>query len=75
MQQDFYRGKRIDVAVQSTFAGLRSFIDQMAKYQRIVSISNFEIKQLDKQQPNKSLEVLQQGRSMVDASPDLDPQS
>src|SRR5207253_17532 len=51
VQQDFYSGKRIDVAVQSSFAGLRAFFDQMAKYQRIVSISNFEIKQIDKQQP------------------------
>src|SRR5437660_6663697 len=57
VQQDFYSGKRIDVAVQSSFAGLRAFFDQMAKYQRIVSISNFEIKQLDKQQSNKTLEA------------------
>ena len=57
VQQDFYSGKRIDVAVQSSFAGLRAFFDQMAKYQRIVSISNFEIKQLDKQQSNTTLEA------------------
>lgn len=57
VQQDFYSGKRIDVAVQSSFSGLRAFFDQMAKYQRIVSISNFEIKQLDKQAMNKTLEA------------------
>ena len=57
VQQDFYSGKRIDVAVQSSFTGLRTFFDQMAKYQRIVSISNFEIKQLDKQGSNKTLEA------------------
>ena len=57
VQQDFYSGKRIDVAVQSSFSGLRSFFDQMAKYQRIVSITNFEIKQLDKQNMNKTLEA------------------
>lgn len=57
VQQDFYSGKRIDVAVQSSFSGLRAFFDQMAKYQRIVSISNFEIKQLDKQGMNKTLEA------------------
>jgi len=57
VQQDFYSGKRIDVAVQSSFSGLRSFFDQMAKYQRIVSITNFEIKQLDKQAVNKTLEA------------------
>ena len=57
MQQDFYSGKRIDVAVQSSFSGLRSFFDQMAKYQRIVSITNFEIKQVDNQKANKTLEA------------------
>ena len=48
-QQDFYSGKKIDVSVQSSFAGLRAFFDQMAHYQRIVSITNFEIKQMEKQ--------------------------
>jgi Tfp pilus assembly protein PilO len=57
VQQDFYSGKRIEIGVQSSFAGLRSFFDQMAKYQRIVSITNFEIKQLDKQDSNKTLEA------------------
>jgi Tfp pilus assembly protein PilO len=57
VQQDFYSGKKIDVAVQSSFAGLRRFFDQMAKYQRIVSITNFEIKQMDKQMANKTLEA------------------
>lgn len=57
VQQDFYSGKKIDVAVQSSFNGLRSFFDQMAHYQRIVSITNFEIKQMDKQASNKTLEA------------------
>jgi len=57
VQQDFYSGKKIDIAVQSTFSGLRAFFDQMAKYQRIVSITNFEVKQLDKQLANKTLEA------------------
>ncbi len=57
VQQDFYSGKRIDVSVQSSFAGLRSFFDQMAHYQRIVSITNFEIKQMEKQGSNKTLEA------------------
>ena len=56
-QQDFYSGKRIDVAVQSSFSGLRAFFDQLAKYQRIVSITNFEIKQMDKQAANSTLEA------------------
>src|SRR5712691_1463172 len=57
VQQDFYSGKKIDVSVQSSFAGLRAFFDQMAHYQRIVSITNFEIKQLDKQASNKTVDA------------------
>src|SRR3979409_43395 len=57
VQQDFYSGKKIDVSVQSSFAGLRAFFDQMAHYQRIVSITNFEMKQMDKQASNKTVEA------------------
>jgi Tfp pilus assembly protein PilO len=57
VQQDFYSGKRIDVSVQSSFAGLRAFFDQMAQYQRIVSIANFEVKQMDKQASSKTVEA------------------
>jgi Tfp pilus assembly protein PilO len=57
VQQDFYSGKRIDVSVQSSFAGLRAFFDQMAHYQRIVSITNFEVKQMDKQAVSKTVEA------------------
>ena len=57
MQQDFYSGKKIDVSVQSSFAGLRSFFDQMAHYQRIVSITNFEIKQMDSQATAKTVDA------------------
>src|SRR5947208_6802771 len=57
VQQDFYSGKRIDVSVQSSFAGLRAFFDQMARYQRIVSITNFELKQMDKQAASKTVEA------------------
>lgn len=47
-QEDFYNGKKISVGVTSSFSSLREFFELMARYQRIVSISNFEIKQLDK---------------------------
>jgi len=57
VQQDFYSGKKIDVAVQSSFASLRAFFDQMAHYQRIVSITSFEIRQLDNQAPSKTVEA------------------
>ena len=52
VQQENYNGKKIEVEVVSSFAGLRAFFEQMAHYQRIVSISNFEIKQIDKQLAN-----------------------
>jgi len=57
VQQDFYSGKRIDVSVQASFAGLRAFFDQMARYQRIVSITNFELKQMEKQATSKTVEA------------------
>lgn len=57
VQQDFYSGKKIDVAVQSSFSSLRAFFDQMAHYQRIVSITNFEIKQLENQGSSKTIEA------------------
>jgi type IV pilus assembly protein PilO len=57
VQQDFYSGKQIEVGVTSSFASLRSFFDQMAHYQRIVSITNFEIKQMDRQAPGKTVEA------------------
>jgi Tfp pilus assembly protein PilO len=57
VQQDFYSGKRIDVGVSSTFAGLRAFFDQMARYQRIVSITNFEVKQMDKPSAGKTVDA------------------
>jgi Tfp pilus assembly protein PilO len=57
VQQDFYSGKRIEVSVTSSFASLRAFFEQMAHYQRIVSITNFEIKQLDKQALDKTVDA------------------
>lgn len=53
LQQDFYNGKKISVGVTSSFASLREFFEQMARYQRIVSISNVEITQAEKQAPGK----------------------
>lgn len=56
-QQDFYNGKKIEIGVNSSFAGLRSFFEQMAHYQRIVSITNFEIKQVDKEAKGKTVDA------------------
>ena len=55
--QDNYTGKKIEVNVHSGFAGLRAFFEQLAHYQRIVSITNFELKQLDKQFVNKTVDA------------------
>jgi Tfp pilus assembly protein PilO len=57
VQQDNYSGKKIEVSVVSGFAGLRAFFDQMAHYQRIVSISNFDLRQLDKQSLTKTVDA------------------
>ena len=55
MQQDFVMGKPVEVEVDSNFNNLRAFFDKMAKLQRVVSISDFNLKQIDKQTPVKSL--------------------
>ena len=57
LQQDNYSGKKIEVSVVSSFAGLRAFFEQLAHYQRIVSITNFELKQVDKQTPKKTVDA------------------
>jgi len=55
VQQDNYSGKKIEVNVTSSFAALRAFFEQLAHYQRIVSVTNFELKQLDNQQSGKTV--------------------
>ena len=57
LQQDNYSGKKIEVVVVSSFSGLRAFFEQLAHYQRIVSITNFELKQLEKQSQNKTVDA------------------
>ncbi|MDX6693727.1 MAG: type pilus assembly protein PilO [Blastocatellia bacterium] len=59
VQQDFYSGKPIEVEVSSSFANLRSFFDQMARYQRIVSITDFKINRISEQEqgPGKTIDA------------------
>src|SRR4026209_2200757 len=57
IQQDNYSGKKIEVSVVSSFAGLRAFFEQLAHYQRIVSITNFDLKQLEKQSLTKTVDA------------------
>lgn len=54
-QQEFIMAKPVEVEVDSNFNNLRDFFDKMAKLQRIVSITDFSLKQLDKQTANKTL--------------------
>jgi type IV pilus assembly protein PilO len=59
VQQDFYSGKPVEVEVSSSFANLRSFFDQMARYQRIISITDFKINRIDEkeQSPGKTVDA------------------
>ncbi len=57
VQQENYSGKKIEVSVTSSFASLRSFFDQLAHYQRIVSVTNFNLSQLEKQTSSKTVDA------------------
>lgn len=57
VQEESYNGKKIEVTVVSSFPALRAFFDQLANYQRIVSVTNFELRQLEKQAPNRTLDA------------------
>ena len=54
-QEDAIMAKPIEIEVDSNFNNLRDFFDKMAKLQRIVSISDFSLKQLDKQSGDRTL--------------------
>lgn len=54
-QLDFITAKPVEVEVDSNFNNLRDFFDKMAKLPRIVSVTDFSLKQLDSQSPNKTL--------------------
>jgi type IV pilus assembly protein PilO len=57
LQQENYSGKRIEVSVTSSFNSLRGFFEQLAHYQRIVSITNFQLNQVDKETGSKTVEA------------------
>lgn len=54
-QQEFIMAKPVEIEVDSNFTNLRAFFDKMAKLQRIVSITDFKVNQLEKQSANKTL--------------------
>jgi Tfp pilus assembly protein PilO len=57
IQQENFSGKRIEVTVNSSFPALRAFFEQLAHYQRIVSITNFELHQIDKQSATRTVDA------------------
>lgn len=56
-QQDFYSGKPIEVEVTGAYNNLGAFFAQMAAYQRIVSITDFSIRQSTDQNVGRSIEA------------------
>lgn len=54
-QQDMIMAKPVEIEVDSNFNNLREFFDKMAKLQRIVSITDFSLKQLPSQTADRTL--------------------
>lgn len=54
-QQDVIMAKPVEIEVDSNFNNLRAFFDKMAKLPRIVSVSDFNLNQLDKQTAEKTI--------------------
>jgi type IV pilus assembly protein PilO len=57
VQEGNYSGKKIEVSVTSSFGALRAFFEQLAHYQRIVSITNFQMNQIEKQSATKTVDA------------------
>ncbi len=55
VMQDAMMAKPVEIEVDSNFNNLRAFFDKMAKLQRIVSITDFKLNQLDKQSGDRTL--------------------
>src|SRR5688572_25513054 len=54
-QQDVIMAKPVEIEVDSNFNNLRAFFDKLAKLPRIVSVTDFNLVQLDKQTAEKTL--------------------
>ena len=57
MQQDFYFGKPIEVEVSGSYNNIGAFFAQMAALQRIVSISDFQIRQTTQQRAGQTIDA------------------
>ncbi len=53
--QDGMMAKPVEIEVDSNFNNLRAFFEKMAKLQRIVSISDFKLNQLENQSGDRTL--------------------
>lgn len=56
-QQDFFSGKPIEVEVTGSYNNLGAFFAQMAAYQRIVSITDFSVRQATDQSVGRSIDA------------------
>ncbi len=57
VQQDFASGKPIEIEVTGSYGNLGAFFGQMAAYQRIVSISDFRVRQSSAQSSNNTIDA------------------
>ena len=55
VQEDAMVKKPVQVEIDTNFNNLRDFFDKMAKLQRIVSIKDFKLNQIDKQSADRTL--------------------
>lgn len=56
-QKDFYRIQPVKVDIYGTYPQLQSFFQQMSELQRVVNITEAEIKAMDVQRVNRSIEA------------------
>jgi type IV pilus assembly protein PilO len=57
VSKDFYKEKSVKMKVGTTYSRLGKFFEHIAGFPRIVSISDVEIRQADKQTPNLTIEA------------------
>jgi len=74
VQQDSIMAKAVEIEVDSNFNNLRDFFDKMAKLQRIVSITDFDLMTLPNQSDNRTLHAKFLLTAYYAAPEDLKPQ-
>ena len=74
VQQDSIMAKAVEIEVDSNFNNLRDFFDKMAKLQRIVSITDFDLTTLTNQSDTRTLHAKFLLTAYYAAPEDLKPQ-